>query len=794
MRPLFVLVNLSGGVTMRQHLLIMNFLCLACSCTAVQISSLTQNASAVGQYEKFEATFTLDTVYANPFDLEVIDVTAVVTRPDDSQVTVPAFYARQYEVVGASPERYRNPGPGQWKIRFAPSQPGVHSYDLVINEAGTVTRFEDQGSFTCLAGPGRGFIRRDEGDPLCLRYDDGSPRLNIGHNVCWESKELAGCQTYFNHMVAAGENWTRLWMCPWGNDGWIMLEYASDHWAGYFNGVGTYSLQTAQRLDAIVEMAEDLGIGIQLVLQYHGLFSTTTNSNWADNPYNAARPQDGGFLEEPEDFFSDAQAIRLTRNKVRYIIARWGYSPAILAWELWNEVQFTDGWANTPEAVVDWHREMADYIHAVDPHNHLITTSSHSGGFDAIWSLDSIDLVQVHHYGTPVISPFSTVPRELGAQFQKPVIIGEFGAGSVSGMNSETNVESLPEPYQTQMEEGLVLHNGVWSAFFSKSSSHLWWWDGYIEPYNQYPVFKPLAVYAAGEDLRGMQPAPRAVAGFPSWLATPQVYDFSHVHTQTHFYLDNSYFPGMGELSRYLQGAWHSAYRSDPTFHLTLPEAGQLKIHVSSVSSYGSNSLRVRVSGVQVFASSYAAGASNFTISVPLPAGEIAVQIENTGQDWFEIAGYEFAPGAVYLLNSTGLQSEDRALLWIYDINSQYGSAPNGLFTGEQMTLRGLADGTYDVDFYATRGPGGIIHSTRVDSQSGRLSCTIPDFTGDIAVKVRKTCMIGLDDLAVLAAAWLSSGPNLPGDFDGNSQVNLTDLEALSRHWFKACPADWLMP
>jgi hypothetical protein len=95
----------------------------------------------------------------------------------------------------------------------------------------------------------------------------------------------------------------------------------------------------ARRWDTIVEAADKNGIFFPDGLQHHGQYSTRTNPNWGENPWNAAN---GGFLAKPEDFFTDARAKALTKAKYRYIIARWGYSPSILAWELFNEVQYTD--------------------------------------------------------------------------------------------------------------------------------------------------------------------------------------------------------------------------------------------------------------------------------------------------------------------------------------------------------------------------------------------------------------------------------------------------------------------
>lgn len=84
-----------------------------------------------------------------------------------------------------------------------------------------------------------------------------------------------------------------------------------------------------------MERAERHGIYFQLVLQHHGQY-TTTNSNWDENPWNA---ENGGFLNTPEEFLTSERAKELTRRKYRYIMARWSYSPQIMAWELFNEVQ-----------------------------------------------------------------------------------------------------------------------------------------------------------------------------------------------------------------------------------------------------------------------------------------------------------------------------------------------------------------------------------------------------------------------------------------------------------------------
>ena len=521
-----------------------------------------------------------------------------------------------------------------------------------------------------------------------------------------------------------------------------LLEWSHQHWTGYFTGVGHYSLEMGWKLDRIVEAAERNGIGIQLVLQHHGQFSTTTNANWNQNPYNAANArEDGGFLQTPKAFFSSPKAIRLTKDKYRYIVARWGYSRAILAWELFNEVQFTDGWRQSRTDVVNWHQTMSDYIADIDPHNHLITTSSDAEGFEALWRQESIDIIQVHHYGGETIGFFANAMKRL-AHHGKPIVMGEFGAGQTAGVGvPECHVDRMPPPFQEQLRDGLVLHNGIWSAFHVRSSAHLWWWDCYIEALDLFDAFSGLVHYAAGEDPAryNMTAARFDTSGLPIWvLATPGLNGFWDLSQQTTFetQADGS-VPGIENLSAWLHGSSKETHRSDPTFHVHVTEGDHLRIHVKAVSAWGQNSLRVRIDGVETFSSPYANGASSFAIDVPLPEGQRIVQIENTGQDWFEISSYEFINRHQGSLEFIGLAGDRRALIWVHDVDSRYGRIARGEFSGVSMALLGLPDGDYTATYFDTWGNSGPFQSDRVSSTEGRLPLTLPGFTRDLAVKIK---------------------------------------------------------
>ena len=51
--------------------------------------------------------------------------------------------------------------------------------------------------------------------------------------------------------------------------------------------------------------------------------------------------------------------------------------------------------------------------------------------------------------------------------------------------------------------------------------------------------------------------------------------------------------------------------------------------------------------------------------------------------------------------------------------------------------LKGLVDGNYVVDFYETRGTGGLFKSNHSQAENGELVIALPQFTRDIAVKVK---------------------------------------------------------
>ena len=194
-------------------------------------------------------------------------------------------------------------------------------------------------------------------------------------------------------------------------------------------------------------------------------------------------------------FLQMQQQNHYYKNRQRYIIARYGYSKNIQSWELFNEVDWTDDFANKQTDVTSWHNEMSAYIKSKDVYKHLVTTSyAYDTNDPDTWKLPNIDFTQTHYY---VSAPNIETVLANGAQkyltaYHKPTLNGEFG---LSG--DASNLATL-DP------NGVYIHNSIWGSALSGAmgSAMTWWWDNYIDPQNLYYHYKPLSSFVSNIKLK----------------------------------------------------------------------------------------------------------------------------------------------------------------------------------------------------------------------------------------------------------------------------------------------------
>ena len=473
------------------------------------------------QYGKIEIGWRPETAPANPFDPNAVTLDATVALPSGKQMVVPGFWFQDYARSLQDPavsgkgavELLRAVEEPEWRVRFASGEVGLHQVTLILRTGGT-TRRSAPMAVRVAAAPGGGFVRASRRNPQYLEDDSGRAFFPIGENLClYQQREGT---YYFDrmlaHLAAAGGNYVRLWQEYYvPRDLKVIAHPGDSDYAGFpletqATGLGRYDLQSAWRLDYVTGLAAALGIRYQITFEMVVWWLERMHHRWPRNPYNAAN---GGPCVKPLDYLTNPEARELAKRRVRYSVARWGWSSNLLAWELWNEVDLMDGF-NT-EANVTWHRDVGAYLQQVDPFGHLVTTSWRDPG---MFALPQITLVQAHSYWA---QPYDAAQYSLQdtdhlmRPFGKPFFFGE------QGMEGDLKVDP----------EGKTFHDCIWTTAVSGAAGvgMYWWWD-YVEDNNLYRHYQPLAKFVSGVDWPARRWTPTHLA-LPNLPVSINVYGVS---------------------------------------------------------------------------------------------------------------------------------------------------------------------------------------------------------------------------------------------------------------------------
>ena len=152
------------------------------------------NASSVPVYGLFELTVGIATQYANPFDPDQIDVGSDFAGPDGRVIHVNGFWMQNYtrSLSGDGREVLTPSRDPLWKIRFAPTTPGVWRYTVTARDAsGSTTPPASVLHVTTSTDPG--FVGVSKRNPRAFAFPGDRPYFAIGEDMCWPSSKL---QTY----------------------------------------------------------------------------------------------------------------------------------------------------------------------------------------------------------------------------------------------------------------------------------------------------------------------------------------------------------------------------------------------------------------------------------------------------------------------------------------------------------------------------------------------------------------------------------------------------------------------
>ena len=499
------------------------------------------------------------------------------------------------------------------------------------------------------------------GQPARFVFANGGTFVPIGANLAWPSS--GGVKFQVRAIAEFGRqdlNWMRVWMAHWSGLNLDWLPPAM----GASPAPGGLDERVAASWDRIVAAAEEQGVYLQIVLQHHGQYSSRVNSNWKENPWNAANPR--GFLRTPGEFFTSPVAIDLTQRKFRYIVARWGYSPAVLAWELFNEVHWTDpiNQDHDDATVAAWHAVMADYLHGIDLYRHLVTTSTENLRSQIYAKLD---YDQPHLYAANLLAgvrQFDPVP----AQLDRPVFYGEVG---------DDHLDLTP----AQKAAGLAIVPPVWASLMGRGRYAAQPWlgeqlllKGRLGELGAVARFAKAAGLGARDGLETFSPALECADRVPLVLAGSQFWQ-RRVAPDFTVPLDGREAVEFADIPRIFVSAPTDRGDGHPdraTYHVDFPKTVTLRARVVDTAPRGA-AIRISVDGqvaAEKFWPAHTPGARAFVqpdeLSFPVAAGAHTLVVENPGTaDWFEMSGLDLGLD-IPVLAAVGQRSADSIALWVW--------------------------------------------------------------------------------------------------------------------------------
>lgn len=420
--------------------------------------------SHVGRYTVFEATMNHDdSPYSSPWDNVILQ--AVFTTPSSATTTIDGFY---YDV-------------DTWKVRFAPTEIGTYSFNLLIN--GTTV---GSGSMTSVEVGERGFVRQHATNSFRLVYE-GDNSLFVGVGVTgaaepnpdnpealrnnttipgWWPNEAAGAlfpwflpdeanqtitgnhtmEEYFSNIVdGTSSDFTRISLL--NASGWSLFEDSINA-----TTENHYSVIKGQWLDELILAFRQRGV--RIILDPVGDTPKPLDPTIGRMSYE-------GYFEN-----SDVNAWPANERYYRYVVAR--YAAYVDMWELLNEGTYTDAWVS----------QMSQYIKSIDPYGHMVSASYvpasnpdiDFGGFHTYFTgadLSDPDLLSYDHVinlreDGGVCTPSTPCAK---TSFNKPIVFGE--AGHVTSADYSAGQTAISD-------EQIKTRTRIWTTFFAEAHSLFW--------------------------------------------------------------------------------------------------------------------------------------------------------------------------------------------------------------------------------------------------------------------------------------------------------------------------------
>lgn len=472
--------------------------------------------------------------------------------------TIDAFYYKEYKRidltenadfkiptngVGYTDEEYQNLGlweeqaiPFSFLARFVPRTSGKWSYRYFISTNNNVNFQSEWTSFEVLENIENPFIEISQSNRyLSLNK---KPFIPIGCNASWpETKmefdpQFAKLNQYITpsgEKAFIPENYRSGFVAPRVyrkyNEQILQMNEAGANWFRIiqfptateieFEQLGNYTnrLYQASELDRLVELAEQHQFYLQWCMAIHFTFKNKvygiSHWDWDDQEGKNVYAYKTAFdLENPVEFFQHPEAKKYYKQRLRYILSRWGYSSQIGLFEILSEInnvgsaenESNSEYEKNVEIFQQWQDEMAAYIKSHYLGKQHLLTSSYSGmksekdksylyndDFDVMgsniyqYTWDANSSFFSKYVGENLLNQANnskiknytiTCEKDTCIRLQKPLIFSESEPIEMRHSNPQATIE---------------LNRHLWQSYFSGVAANLPWTIWYSP--NNYNVF-----------------------------------------------------------------------------------------------------------------------------------------------------------------------------------------------------------------------------------------------------------------------------------------------------------------
>lgn len=517
----------------------------------------------VGKFEKFEMGIKLPqdvtnqindyllnpNTGINPYDQNSISIEATFTAPGGATKVVYGFYYIDYvedlnststDPGGKWDDQYT---PYPWRIRFAPTEVGMWSCSINVNIPGSSTLNANSLNFLCQSSGNKGYLQVGQYKRQLRFSGTQESFFAIGQNVAWtewtsdsqgrwfdgKPMNYAIQKAYINDIHAKGGNYTRVVLAPWSS-------------AVEWEKMGDYNDRQPHlwELDKIFEQAHTDNLFVHLCLEMHSQYQTVnaddtipddTIHDWNHNPYKTGNQNVIQGINNPIDFFTNTTAQDYFKRRLRYIVARWGYSTNLSAYELFSEVDNVDNYSIFANRIniTQWHGIMADYIkQTLGENNHLVTTSyaGDPGPYTvSAYGGPSLDITSRHRYGGYNPDPIMDVKAKIN-YVRYHTLVSEFvDNNSYVGLDYYDKpyiMEEMGDDHYKSLRDNCNdwdFHNALWAtAFMNGYGAGLDWWHWKENSIRE--NFTALNSFISGHDFENNQYQPQRFTDVPDNVNT----------------------------------------------------------------------------------------------------------------------------------------------------------------------------------------------------------------------------------------------------------------------------------